>query len=46
MASELKVNTVTEYTTNNGLTVDTFKLKDGAVDVEMLPGSVATFLGK
>jgi hypothetical protein len=29
MASELKVNTVTEYTTNNGLTVDTFKLKDG-----------------
>ncbi len=29
MASEIKVDTVSENTTNNGITVDTFKLKDG-----------------
>ena len=29
MASEIKVDTVSEKTTNNGITVDTFKLKDG-----------------
>ena len=29
MASEIKVDTISEKTTNNGITVDTFKLKDG-----------------
>ena len=29
MSSELKVDTVSEKTTDNGIAVDTFKLKDG-----------------
>ena len=30
--SELNVNTITEYTTNNGVTIDSVLLKDGLVD--------------
>ena len=29
MSSELKVDTISEKTTDNGISVDTFKLKDG-----------------
>ena len=29
MSSELKVDTVSEKTTDNGIAVDSFKLKDG-----------------
>ena len=31
MASEVKVNTINEYTLNNGVTIDGVLIKDGAV---------------
>ena len=31
MSSELKVDTISEKTSNNGVTIDTFKMKDGVL---------------
>ncbi len=35
-----------DYEADRYKNIGTFKLKDGAVDIEMLPGSVVTFFGK